>query len=93
LLEINENLMEMQEIIENSLADALDEFNEKIETGISRFDEYNTSLDHFKNLLELTGRKSAAAETLISITEAMNKVSEKKLKINIGAYKEILEAQ
>ena len=93
LLEINENLMELSETIENSLIDALEEFHDEIDRGLSRFDSYAESLEHFKNILELTGKSAEHVENLKLIGELLKNNADRYLRTTIGEYQNLLKTQ
>ena len=90
LLELNEQMWEIQETIDNTLIETIDDLNGKIQENISRFSSYENMFNHLKNVLELTGKSNTkeglgalnrlAASTLANATEA--------LKANVMNYEE-----
>jgi len=46
-------LLETRETIIDKVVDAFDELNERVKDSYDKFDDYNSILEHYKNITEL----------------------------------------
>jgi hypothetical protein len=58
LLDINNALMDIVETVENSVMEEFNLLSDNIQENIDRFDTFNSMLDHYCNIIKLSGRST-----------------------------------
>jgi hypothetical protein len=48
--------MDLVETVENSVMEEFERMSEEIDKNISRFDTYSEAIDHYSNIIKLSGR-------------------------------------
>lgn len=75
LLQANQDLLEMRKTIVDKLISAFDDLNEKVQKSYDNFDNYNSVLEHYKNITDLMGRNISAQSR-----DIMNKLNDSMLR-------------
>ncbi|MDD4804361.1 MAG: phage tail tape measure protein [Candidatus Pacebacteria bacterium] len=71
LMETNNKLLELRKTIEESVINSIEEFTDKIDKSISRFDTYSSVMSNYANIVELSGRATRDSALLIQLSTAM----------------------
>ena len=58
LMEVNDQLYEMDKLVKEELINSFEEWNEKIDDALSKFDHYNSLLENFKDLVDILGAEN-----------------------------------
>ena len=99
LLEVNEQLEEIRDTIYEKVLDAFNEMSDELDEQIDKFDYYDSLLEHYQNIIDLTGEKVLGiSEELASmlddarIENATNRVAATKSKLD-AINSSLLEAE
>ena len=93
LLGINNSLMDMIETVENSVMEEFDRLSEEIQENIDRFDTYNSMLDHYNNIIKLSGRQTKDSMLLMKLSAQQTDIAMEKLNATNDKYLAQQEAQ
>ena len=93
LLDINNSLMDMVETVENSVMEEFDRLSEEIQENIDRFDTYNSMLDHYNNIIKLSGRQTKDSMLLMKLSAQQTDIAMEKLNATNDKYLAQQEAQ
>jgi hypothetical protein len=93
LLDINNSMMDLVEVIENSIIEEFERLNSELDESISRFDTYNSMLDHYNNIIKLSGRSTKDSALLMQIAGQQTDTAMKKLNASRDVYLAQKQAQ
>lgn len=93
LLTTNEKLQELLETIRGSFMDEIEEFSSKISDQTARFDTYSKIIDHYTNIIKLSGRESRDSGLLIEIAARKTALAFEDLNVAYGEYQTLLAAK
>ena len=79
-------LLDIVETVEAKLLEEFDEFNSKIDENISRFDTYNSMLDHYSNIIKLSGRQTKDSMLLMELSAQKTDTALQKLNASRDKY-------
>lgn len=86
LLDINGALLDIVETVEAKILEEFDEFNSKIDDNISRFDTYNSMLDHYNNIIKLSGRQTKDSMLMMELSAQKTDTALQKLNASRDKY-------
>lgn len=93
LLTTNEKLQELLETIRGSFMDEIDAFSSKISDQTARFDTYSKIVEHYTNIIKLSGRESRDSGLLIEVAARKTALAFEDLNIAYGEYQTLLAAK
>ena len=93
LLSINNSLMDLVETVENSVMEEFNRLSEEIQENIDRFDTYNSMLDHYNNIIKLSGRQTKDSMLLMKLSAQQTDIAMEKLNATNDKYLAQQEAQ
>ncbi|MBO7210921.1 MAG: hypothetical protein J6V44_07915 [Methanobrevibacter sp.] len=68
-------MLDIVETVEAKILEEFDEFNSKIDDNISRFDTYNSMLDHYNNIIKLSGRQTKDSMLMMELSAQKTETS------------------
>ena len=86
LLDINGALMDLVETVENSVLEEFERLGSEIDDNISRFDTYNSMLDHYSNIIKLSGRQTKDSMLLMELSAQKTNTALQKLNASRDKY-------
>ena len=93
LLGINTSLMDLIETVENSVMEEFNRLSDEIQDNIDRFDTYNSMLDHYNNIIKLSGRSTKDSMLLMQLSAQQTDIAMEKLNATNDKYLAQQEAQ
>ena len=86
LLDINTSLMDLVETVENSVMEEFERMSEEIDKNISRFDTYSEAIDHYSNIIKLSGRQTKDSMLLMELAAQKTDIAMEKLNASRDKY-------
>lgn len=93
LLDINKQLMDMKKTMEDSVLEGIEEYTDKLDKGISRFDTYSDIMSNYINIIELSGRATKDNALIMELSAAATDNAMNKLKGTKNKYDALLASQ
>lgn len=93
LMDVNNSLLELRKTMEESVINSIEEFTDKIDKSMGRFDTYSSVMSNYANIVELSGRSSRDSALLIQLSTAMVDNSISKLTGAKEKYDALLASQ
>lgn len=93
LEEINDALEDIVETVENSLLEEFERWNSEIDENIDRFNTYSSSIEHYINIIKLSGRATADSMMLTQLMAQKTSIAMEKLNASYDKYQANLKAQ
>ena len=93
LEEINDSLEDIIETVENSLLEEFERWNSEIDENISRFDTYSSTLEHYSEIIKLSGRATKDSALLMSLQMQKTSIAMQELNAVYDKYQANLDAQ
>ena len=86
LLDINTSLMDLVETVENSVLEEFERMSDEIDKNIGRFDTYSEAIDHYTNIIKLSGRQTKDSMLLMELAAQKTDIAMEKLNASRDKY-------
>jgi Arc/MetJ-type ribon-helix-helix transcriptional regulator len=83
---INDSLYDMVETVENSLLEEFERWNSEIDENIARFDVYSSTIEHYANIIKLSGRETKDAMLLMQLQSQRTSIAMEELNANYDKW-------